>query len=327
MRHPRLKPDCRDTWHHCYNRAVGFRSDRPFDTADKEQFVRILHRVAKFYTVHIVGYQFMGNHIHLIMLAPVAQPDEIETIRRFEEFHDGKRTLKPGSAACRAWQERLRDISWCMRHLQHLCTAWYNRTRSERRRGPLWAGRFKNTVLEEGEALWNCWSYIEANAMRAGIVTDPADYRFCSYGVWMQSGHHPFAEALVAHLIPALPARLRNLTPQEVGEELKRRFREESQEAAPVAEQADVAAKADTKTAVSGTVGANDTLFTTSFRRRVRYWNDGLIIGSELFVRNMMARYRPALDAKKHRLTQALLDETDQLADVYCWQKLRQMLN
>ena len=72
--------------------------------------------------------------------------------------------------------------------------------------------------------------------MRAGIVTDPADYRFCSYGVWAQRGHHPFAEALVAHLISALPARLRNLTPQEVGEELKRRFRKESQEVAPVAD-------------------------------------------------------------------------------------------
>ncbi len=163
--------------------------------------------------------------------------------------------------------------------------------------------------------------------MRAGIVNDPADYRFCSYGVWAQSGHHPFAEALATHLIPALPARLRNLTPQEVGEELKKRFSEESQEAAPVAEQAAVATTADTKTEVLGTVGAHDTLFTTSFRRRVRYWNDGLIIGSELFVRNIMARYRPALDAKKHRLTQALLDETDQLADVYCWRTLRQMLN
>ncbi len=135
MRHPRLKPDCHDTWHHCYNRAVGFQSDRPFSTADKEQFVRILHRVAQFYTVHIVGYQFMSNHFHLVALAPAAQPAIVATT--------------------------------------------------------------------------------------------------------------------------------------------------------------------DTKTAALGTVGANDTLFTTSFRRRMRCWNDGLIIGSEHFVRNMVARYRPALADKK----------------------------
>ena len=112
-----------------------------------------------------------------------------------------------------------------------------------------------------------------------------------------------------------------------MSEELKERFSEESQKVAPVADQADVATTADTKATVLGTVGTHDTLFTTSFRRRMRYWNDGLIIGSELFVRNMVARYRPALTAKKHRLTQARLDETNQLVDLCCWQKLRLMLN
>ena len=33
-------------------------------------------------------------------------------------------------------------------------------------------------------------------------VEDAADYRFCSYGRWRQSGRHPFAVALEAHLIP-----------------------------------------------------------------------------------------------------------------------------
>ena len=35
MRHARLKPSARDTWHHCYNRAVGNRNDRLFDEVDK----------------------------------------------------------------------------------------------------------------------------------------------------------------------------------------------------------------------------------------------------------------------------------------------------
>ena len=94
-----------------------------------------------------------------------------------------------------------------MRHLQHLYSAWYNRSRPIRRRGPLWAGRFKNTVLEDGAALWACWTYIERNPVRAGMVEDAADYRFCSYGRGRQSGRHPFAAALEAHLIPSLPAR------------------------------------------------------------------------------------------------------------------------
>ncbi len=39
MRHARLKPDYRDTWHHGYNHTVGTRSERPLDDADKEQFI------------------------------------------------------------------------------------------------------------------------------------------------------------------------------------------------------------------------------------------------------------------------------------------------
>ena len=120
MRHARLKPSARDTWHHCYNRAVGNRNDRPFDEADKEQFIRILHRVAALYTVRVVAYQVMSNHFHLLLQAPAEPPSEVETIRRYEAFHRGKRTLRAGSRSCREWQARLRDVSWCMRHLQHL---------------------------------------------------------------------------------------------------------------------------------------------------------------------------------------------------------------
>ena len=56
MRQARLKPDYQDTWHHCYNRTVGTRSDRPFGDAENEVFVRMLKRLAAFYTVRIVSY-------------------------------------------------------------------------------------------------------------------------------------------------------------------------------------------------------------------------------------------------------------------------------
>jgi hypothetical protein len=62
MRHPRLKPEYRDTWHHCFNRAVACSTDRPFDDADKEHFVGVLGRVAACYAVRIVAYQVMPSH-------------------------------------------------------------------------------------------------------------------------------------------------------------------------------------------------------------------------------------------------------------------------
>ncbi len=66
MRHARIKPDYEDTWHHCYNRAAGTRDDRPFGDAEKEVFVRLLKRLAAFYTVRVVSYTFMSNHFHII---------------------------------------------------------------------------------------------------------------------------------------------------------------------------------------------------------------------------------------------------------------------
>ena len=134
MRHARLKPASQDTWHHCYNRAVGTREDRPLDDAEKEQFVRILHRVSTLYAVRVAAYQVMSNHYHLLLQAPAEPPSEAEAIERYTAFHQGRRTLRPGSRACRAWQARMRDVSWCMRHLQHLYSIWYNQSRPIRRR-------------------------------------------------------------------------------------------------------------------------------------------------------------------------------------------------
>ena len=65
MRQARLKPDYQDTWHHCYNRTVGTRADRPFGDAEKEMFVRLLKQLAAFYSVRIVSYTFMSNHLIL----------------------------------------------------------------------------------------------------------------------------------------------------------------------------------------------------------------------------------------------------------------------
>lgn len=313
MRHARLKPEYRDTWHHCYNRAVGTSEDRPFDDADKEQFVRILHRVADLYAVRVVAYQVMSNHFHLLLQSPMEPPSEEETIRRFETFHGGRRTLLPGSPLCQVWQGRLRDVSWCMRHLQHLYTAWYNRTRPIRRRGTVWAGRFKNTVLDGGAALWACWTYIERNPVRAGMVGDPADYRFSSYGAWAQTGRHPFDAALRTCLLPALPLSLQTLTAEEVRREMRQEFARLAAEEARMPE-------AQVEAAVAQ--ATDEPPFTLSASRHVRHWVDGLVIGSELFVRDTMRHVRSADAVARHRLVRAERSPPEPLT-VCCWRRLR----
>jgi hypothetical protein len=55
-------------------------------------------------------------------------------------------------------------------------------------------------------------------------------------------------------------------------------------------------------------------------RRRVRYWVDGLVIGSELFVRTVMSRYRTAEKLNRHRI--ALMENAARVP-LCSWRRLR----
>jgi putative transposase len=50
-----------------------------------------------------------------------------------------------------------------------------------RRTGSLWEGRFKSSVVQAEDYLLACMRYIELNPVRAGMVIDPAQYRWSSY--------------------------------------------------------------------------------------------------------------------------------------------------
>jgi len=49
------------------------------------------------------------------------------------------------------------------------------------RTGTLWEGRFKSCVVTSERYVLACYRYIELNPVRAGIVADPAKYRWSSY--------------------------------------------------------------------------------------------------------------------------------------------------
>jgi putative transposase len=50
-----------------------------------------------------------------------------------------------------------------------------------RRTGSLWEGRYKSSVVQAEDYLLACMRYIELNPVRAGMVIDPAQYRWSSY--------------------------------------------------------------------------------------------------------------------------------------------------
>ena len=60
------------------------------------------------------------------------------------------------------------------RYVQHFNDT-YQRT------GALWEGRYRATLVDTEAYLFTCSRYIELNPVRAGLVRQPADYRWSSY--------------------------------------------------------------------------------------------------------------------------------------------------
>ncbi len=68
--------------------------------------------------------------------------------------------------------------------------------RAYRRSGSLWEGRYKSSIVQAENYLFACMRYIELNPVRAGMVSDPAHYRWSSY---RHNGLGQADERLAAH--------------------------------------------------------------------------------------------------------------------------------
>jgi len=95
-----------------------------------------------------------------------------------QHLSEGK---EAGQKARRRLCARMHDLSQYMKTLKQRYSVWYNRTNS--RVGTLWSERFGSTLVEgRRQALQIVSAYIDLNPVRAGLVNDPKDYRWSSYG-------------------------------------------------------------------------------------------------------------------------------------------------
>ena len=76
--------------------------------------------------------------------------------------------------------DRMHDLSCFVGELKQRISQWYNLKND--RKGPLWEDRFKS-VLVQGTpgVLATVAAYIDLNAVRAGIVREPKEWRWCGY--------------------------------------------------------------------------------------------------------------------------------------------------
>lgn len=195
MRTRRLKahPDAPSGLYHCISRIVDRRL--VFGDVEKEHFCRLMRGYATFCGVRILTFCILGNHFHLLVEVPrrpSLPPDDRELLRRIAAIHSTAqfhairdrlaRASRPEQEAIRLrfWR-RMGDISQFLKELKQRFSQWHNLRQG--RHGTLWEERFKSVLIgTDGAALSTIAAYIDLNPVRAGIVANPACYRWSGYG-------------------------------------------------------------------------------------------------------------------------------------------------
>ena len=181
--------------YHCMSRTVN--GERLFGNREKEMFRKMLWQVADFSGVEVLTYAVMSNHFHvLVRVSEAVDVSDAELLRRWKVLYpkptdyetatvvEMERTLREGGEDADALRRRLLlrmgNVSAFMKTLKQRFTIWFNKSRG--RYGPLWSDRFKSVLVEgQGNPLQTMAAYIDLNPVRAGLVKDPKDYRFCGY--------------------------------------------------------------------------------------------------------------------------------------------------
>jgi len=190
--------------------------------------------------------------------------------------------------------EGLHDLGEFMKGLLQRFTQWFNRTQA--RSGRLWEDRFKSVIVEDGIAAKTMAAYIDLNPVRAGIVKDPADYRWSSYGEAVGGGPKGEGRTARAGLVRALRAHVGGRADAGSWKSgVEREYRmflmenaversEKSQGAAggtrsKVKRKGISKADLESERARGGGIPVGKVL-----RCRIRYFTDGAVIGSRTFV-------------------------------------------
>ena len=299
MRIPRIKiaPHMGAAIYHCMSRTVN--GERYLDDPAKEVFRKQMWQIAEFCGVQVLTYAIMSNHFHVLVRVPKkTTPDDNELLRRFHILYPKPNRyqtfrietiaeqLKNGDPAANPWRKQqlalMGDVSQFMKLLKQRFAIWFNS--NHKRFGPVWSDRFKSVLVEgRGNATLTMSAYIDLNPVRAGLVDDPKDYRFCGYSEAV-AGRKP-AQAGLATVIATASGNA-NTT-----------WREASASYRMILFGAGTAARANkaaiTPEALAKVIAEKGTLpLHTVLRCRLRHFTCGAVLGTKAFVAEQHAAIR-----------------------------------
>jgi putative transposase len=275
----------------------------------------------------------MSNHIHLLVEVPAAPEggfSDGQLLERLRAIYseayvatvavqltEARKLVADGLAEegvvvariHSRYTYRMHDLSQFMKTLMQRFTKWFNRTHS--RQGNLWEDVFKSVIVEDGAAAKTVAAYIDLNPVRAGIATDPADYRWSSYGEAIGGGARGNGKKARAGLVRALRAHQRVEADAAFwANDVSREYRKLLMSGAvkKTAESVRLDGKPVVKTLRKGIsedemererTNDGEIEFGKLLRCRVRYFTDGAVIGSRSFVNEAFADARERFGSKR----------------------------
>ncbi len=276
----RIKFTGADSWYHVYSRVAAYKGEYPLSGAvPMRRLIETIRHFSEIYFCEVAAFCVMGNHYHLVV--------KFERSRQVDrrELRARSRLMYPGQASQRRvdlWSEgdwehyrkRLFDVSEYMRNIQSAFARWYNR--SYERRGRLWSDRFKSVYLGDMQAVLDCMLYVELNPVRAGLVERPEEWPGASL-ILREVGRDGWLAPLETFLDSAVAEKAL----VEYRERLYYRgavpTKEGQQAISPEVLEREVARGFEVR---------------GLYRKRLRYFVDGLAIGTESFIRDQLTVLR-----------------------------------
>jgi REP element-mobilizing transposase RayT len=334
-----LPGSARPVIYHCVSRVVDRRL--AFAAREKEKLRMFLRMYENFSGCRVLSYCLMCNHIHILLevtpmpaggLSDEALLDRLRAIysdafvaevaselaeaRQLVAAGRGVESLLVGRIHER-FSYRMHDLSEFMKGFMQRYTQWHNRT--HKRSGHLWEDRFKSVIVEDGVAAKTMAAYIDLNPVRAGMVKNPEDYRWSSYGEAIGGGAKGNGKKARAGLVRALRGHkgvaaddtfwkgdvaleYRKLLLSGAGEKVEERVNrsgrmEKLKKRAGMSAEALAAEQARLREAEEKRLG--ELPFGRMLRCRVRYFTDGAVIGSRQFVDEAFAGARHRFGPKR----------------------------
>ena len=301
MRRARIK-EAGAAYYHIHSRIV----DRQMllDEDEKERFRRLMRKVEAFSGVRVITWAAMSNHFHILLLVPERKAvSDQELIRRLGHLYKSKEVQgiarelqrlretgrqEAAEALKRKYTYRMYDLSEFGKTLKQRFTQGFN-ARHERT-GTLWEQRFKSVLVQsDGRCLSTIGAYIDLNPVRAGLVKDPKDYRFCGYAEAM-GGNRRAREGLARIAVP--------VTGTGDWQQTRRLYR---QLLYLSGEKTSVGTKAGfSPEEVQAVLDGGGSLSRSQLLRcRVRYFTDGMVLGTRAYVRDALGRHGASAGRKR----------------------------